>query len=149
MSVKRTSLVHSLSMFQPSLIKPDQTPPNHSTNSYKPPLFTSSCNSIPEDSRRSTTNNHSQSYKRSHSVRRSQFKNRSQSIGGAGAPPLHRRSISSQARHDGQKGSIGSMTERKTSVASISHHFSSLMEISSQVRREILRGLIVLGSANV
>ena len=43
MAGRTVSLVHSLSMFQPSLAQ--------STNTYKPPLFTSSCNSIPEASK--------------------------------------------------------------------------------------------------
>ena len=148
MSVKRKSIVHSFSMFQPSLTQPNQT-----HNSYKPPLFTSSCNSILQDSRRSTTNTNYQSFKRSQSVRKSQLKSRSQSIGGPGVQPSHRLIISTQTSQEGselkgslgsiaekkpeQKGSLGSIVERKTSVASISQHFSSFMSISSQVRHNI------------
>ena len=49
------SLSHSFSMFQPgSLVTPSpDTGPGSSAslNTYKPPLFTSSCNSISEDNK--------------------------------------------------------------------------------------------------
>ena len=43
------SLTHSFSMFQPSLTSQENSS-NTSLNQYKPPLFTSSCNSISEES---------------------------------------------------------------------------------------------------
>ena len=44
------SLTHSLSMFQPSLTSNDNSSTT-SLNQHKPPLFTSSCNSISEESK--------------------------------------------------------------------------------------------------
>ena len=44
------SLTHSLSMFQPSLTSHHNNS-NTSLNQYKPPLFTSSCNSIEEETK--------------------------------------------------------------------------------------------------
>ena len=44
------SLTHSLSMFQPSLSS-NHNNSNSSLNQYKPPLFTSSCNSISEETK--------------------------------------------------------------------------------------------------
>ena len=107
MSTKRRSLVHSLSMFQPSLTTPDQTQPHK------------------------TTSNNRQSCRRSQSVRRFQFQTRSQSVGVSGAPHGHRLSFS---RHASKEGSLGSMLERKTSAASITNHLSSFVERSSLVR---------------
>ena len=134
MSIKKPSLVHSLSMFQPSLSKSGQSPPFTSPNTYKPPLFTtSSCNSISENSRRSTRRTKRQMSTRSHSGRRSQFQSRSQSIGGVGAPQVNRLSTHSSQEGVEQRGSLGSIVEKTTSLGSFSQHFSSLMSISSQV----------------
>ena len=135
MSIKKPTLVHSLSMFQPSLLsKAGQSPPFTSSNTYKPPLFTtSSCNSIPENSRRSTRRTKRQISTMSHSGRRSQFQSRSQSIGGVGAPQVNRLSTHSSQEGVEQKGSLGSIVEKTSSLASFSQHFSSLMSISSQV----------------
>ena len=145
MSVKRKSIVHSFSMFQPAM-----SPQTQAHNSYKPPLFTSSCNSILEDSERpSSKKTRSQSFKRSQSVRKSQYQSRSQSIGGSGVHSSHRQISAHQTSQEGlelkgsfgsiaekkaeQKGSLISIVERKASVASLSQHFSSFMSISSQV----------------
>ena len=132
----KPALVHSLSMFQPSLIKSDQAP---QTPAYKPPIFTtSSCTSIQDKSRRSTRRPQRQiSSRRSQSGRRSQFPSRSQSIGGlGGSPARHNNSLSTQSSQEGgeQKGSLGSIVEKNTSITSISQRFSSLMSISSQVK---------------
>ena len=131
----KPALVHSLSMFQPSLIRSDQAPP---TPAYKPPIFaTSSCTSIHDKSRRSTRRPQRQISTR-RSGRRSQFPSRSQSIGGLGGPPARQNSLTTHSSQEGgeQKGSLGSIVEKNTSIASISQHFSSLMSMSSQVRRE-------------
>ena len=69
-----------------------------------------------------------QSCRRSQSVRRSQFQTRSQSVEVSGAPHGHHLSFSCHAT---KEGSLGSMLE------SISSHFSSFVERSSQVRLEI------------
>ena len=135
MSMKQASLVHSFSMFQTSLNKPD--PP---TSTYKPPLFTSSCGSIADESRRTSNGLPTKTRKpgsRSHSITTANQStrrnpNRSRSIGGF-APP-HRLSPSNQGINNvSQKDSLGSIVESKTSVANFGNHLSSLMSLSTQV----------------
>ena len=141
MSVKVAYLVHSFSMFQPSFHQPDQP-----TSSYKPPIFSSSCGSIAEDSRSRRPScglptNTKRRGSRSHSIstiNQSTKRNTTRSRSVGGLPPPYR--LSTQGSHDGpeQKDSLGSIPERKSSVANISSHFSSLMsvyDLSSQVWR--------------
>ena len=128
-NAKRPQLVHSSSMFQPSLTKPDPAP------QYKSSLSTSSCNSLSQSSRKPIKSNHKPNFQRSQSIRRSQFQIRSQSAGGAETNSAHRKVLSTQASDDApdRKESSDSLVERH-SVTILSRHFYSLMSRSSQVK---------------
>ena len=91
MSTMRSSLVHSLSMFQPSLTHPDQSQPHKPTSINR------------------------QSCRRSQSVRRSQFQTCSQSVEVSGAPHGHHLSFSRHASKEGSNHFCQGISEREVS----------------------------------
>jgi hypothetical protein len=96
-NARRPHHVHSSSMFQPSLTRPDQAKQYKST--FK------SCNSLSQNSGKSIRNHPKPNIKRSQSIRRSQFQIRSQSAGGVETISAPRKVLSTKTSDEVPKGS--------------------------------------------
>jgi len=125
-------------MFQPSLVAGDNAS-NSSLNTYKPPLFTSSCNSISEESGKVNDAAIKKSYSRRCSTRRTQIGGRAGSVVSQNSLDRRNSLINESKKKEDiasileRQQSIRSGSDRKSSLASLGQRFSSIVSISSQV----------------